>query len=94
MPFAVLVGWLVEEMRAHGTDLEDGKELLWDLAQREHQLSRFTKMFSKANEVECGDSEEKRIDIRVLNETMPLVEQASENAKRTLRLAVGMHGAI
>ena len=81
-------------MRAHGTDLEDGKELLWDLAQREHHLWRFTKILRKANEMELGISDEKMIDRRVLNEIMPLVEQASATAKNALRLAVGMHGTI
>ena len=94
VPFAVLVGWLVEKMRAHGTDLEDGKELLWDLAQREHHLWRFTQILRKANEMELGISDEKMIDRRVLNEIMPLVEQASATAKNALRLAVGMHGTI
>ena len=95
VPFAVLIGWLVEKMRAHGTDLEDGKELLWDLAQREHQRSRFTKMFRKVNEMECGDSEEKRIDVQVLNEIAAGMHGAiAKSAGRALRLAVGMHGAI
>ena len=81
-------------MCAHGTDLEDGKELLWYLVQREHQLFRFKEMLRKANEMEHCGSQEKMIDRRVLNEIMPLVEQASDNAKRALRLVVGMHGGI
>ena len=94
VPFAVLIGWLVEKMCAHGTDLEEGKEFLWDMVQREHQLFRFTEILRKANEMEDCGSEEMSIDKQVLNEIMPLVKQASENAKRTLRLAVGMHGDI
>ena len=94
MPFAVLLGWLVDKRCVHGTDLEDGKELLWDLVQREHQLFRFKEMLRKANEMEHCGSQEKMIDRRVLNEIMPLVEQASDNAKRALRLVVGMHGGI
>ena len=94
VPFAALIGWLVEKMRAHGTDLEDGKELLWDMVQREHQLFRYMEILRKANEMEDCGSEERSIDKQVLNEIMPLVKEASENAKRTLRLSVGMHGDI
>ena len=94
VPFAVLIGWLVEKMCAHGTDLEDGKELLWDMVQREHQLFRYMEILRKANEMEDCGSEERSIDKQVLNEILPLVQEASENAKRTLRLAVGMHGDI
>ena len=94
VPFAVLIGWLVEKMCAHGTDLEDGKELLWDMVQREHQLFRYMEILRKANEMEDCGSEERSIDKQVLNEIKPLVQEASENAKRTLRLAVGMHGDI
>ena len=42
---------------------------------------------------DCG-SEEKSIDKQVVNEIMLLVKEASENAKRTLRFAVEMHGYI
>ena len=44
--------------------------------------------------MEVRGSEERSIDKQVLNEIMPLVKEASENAKRTLRLSVGMHGDI
>ena len=47
VPFAVLIGWLVEKMCAHGTDLEEGKELLWAMVQREHQLFCFTGILRK-----------------------------------------------
>ena len=32
VPFAVLIGWLVEKMCAHGADLESGRERLWNFA--------------------------------------------------------------
>ena len=38
VPFAMLIGWIVEKMYAHGTDVTKGKELLWAMVQREHQL--------------------------------------------------------
>ena len=92
VPFAVLIGWLVEKMCAHGTDLEEGTELLWDMVRREHQVFRFTEIVRMPNGMaDCG-SQERSIDNTVLNEIMPLVKEASENAKRTLRLSVGSMG--
>ena len=70
-------------MCAHSADLEEGKELLWAMVQREHQLFRLTEILRKANEIGVCGSEERSIDKQVLNEIMPLVQEASENAKRT-----------
>ena len=86
VPFAVLLGWLAEKLRSHGADIEEGKELLWELAGDEHQLYRVRAIVAKANR--CDDAtlnHEGVVDKAALNKMVPMVEQATEASKKALR---------
>ena len=91
VPFDILLGWLGDKIASHGADMEDGKELLWELARDEHRLYRMKALAAQANS--CDDailSPEHRMDKAALNEVLPLVEQAAEASKKALREFAGL----
>ena len=88
VPFHVLLAWPCAKGQQRSMDDTQMKELLCEFANDEHQLFRFKNIVEQTNEV-GSKSAEGRLDVKTLNEVLPLVEQTTLCTGRALIDVVG-----
>ena len=81
----ILVSWLYDQAENHSVEVNEVKELLFQLIDAEHRLYRFKKILEKADAIPLEElTTEKKTDREVLREALILIVTEQQNAKKAV----------